>query len=206
MSLTAKHQVINAAMAHMGEPGFESILTDPPGATLSKVLGQLDGVAGVEQFALSRHPWLCALRYATLAPVSSPPANWKWSRLFQLPDTFVKLWVLDGADIPYEVGTETFGSPSPALRKVIRCNEASIRVAYTERLAYEAYTPDLCNYIALELAGRTMGPLKSDYEGAARLRQAAEAALAAAESGEAGQHADEEGLVTAGLNELRATI
>lgn len=201
MTLTAKNDVINTAMAHLGEPGFTAIDTDPPGAALAKVLGQLDGRAGVEQFALSRHPWLCALSYATLAPLSSPPANWKWSKLFVLPDTFVKMWVVDGDDVPFEVGTETI---SGQVKKVVRCDEGSLRVCYSELKAYEAYTPDLCNYMALLLASRTAGPLKNDYDGAKRLAALASDALLQAMGGEAGQYSDPDVMFASGFAALRA--
>lgn len=199
--MTAKNEVINTAMAHLGEPGFTSIDTDPPGAALAKVLGQLDGRAGVEQFALSRHPWLCALSYATLAPVTTPPANWNWSKLFVLPDTFVKMWVLDGEDVPFEVGTEVISSQ---VKKVVRCDEASINICFSERKDYEAYTPDLANYMALLLASRTAGPLKSDYDGAKRLAALASDALMDAMRGEAGQYAEQAVMFSSGFAVLRA--
>jgi hypothetical protein len=202
MTLTAKNEVINTAMAHLGEPGFSAIDTDPPGAALAKVLGQLDGRAGVEQFALSRHPWLCALSYTTLAPAVSPPTNWKWKNLFILPDTFVKMWVVDGDDVPFEVGTEVISS---AVKKVVRCDEAALRIAFSERKAWEAYSPDLCNYMALLLAARTAGPLKNDYDGAARLTRQADEALQMAMGGEAGQYLEPEVMFASGFAALRAS-
>ncbi|PZQ63355.1 MAG: hypothetical protein DI570_09185 [Phenylobacterium zucineum] len=202
MTTTAKQQVVNAAMAHLGEPGFSDITQDPPSAALAKVLGQLDGKAGAEFYALSRHPWLCAMSYATLPPTNDVPANWKWSRHFLLPDTAVKLWAIDGLaqDTPYELGTASVGGQE---RQVIRCNLDALNVAYIERKPFEAYSADLCNYIAYLLASRTAGPLKSDQEGAVRLKREAEAALAEAKTGEAGQHHDAEALFGGGLADLR---
>lgn len=202
MTTTARQEVVNAAMAHLGEPGFDDITEDPPGAALAKVLAQLDGRAGVEMWALARQPWLCALSYLSLSPAVSPPANWKWANLFILPDTFVKMWHLDGEGVAFEVGTETI---SGAVKKVVRANEAALDVCFTERKAFEAYTPDLCNVMAFMLASRTAGPLKSDYEAARRLKADAEDALAMALTGEAGQHADQEPMFTAGFAALRST-
>lgn len=190
MATTAKQEVVNAAMAHLGEPPFDDITQDPPGARLQKVLGQLEGRAGVEAWALGRHPWLCALSYLTLAPVavSDPPdpavTNWKWGYTFVLPDTFVRMWEVDGCGA-YEVGSAVIGGQA---KKVVRANASSLNVAFTEARPFEAYTTDLCNVIALMLASRSAGPLKSDYEAAARLSKQADAAVAEAMTGEANQH------------------
>ncbi|ODT88109.1 hypothetical protein [Phenylobacterium sp. SCN 70-31] len=201
---TVKQEVVNAAMAHMGEPGFEDIGQDPPSAALVKVLAQLDGRAGAERRALSRHPWLCALSYLTLAPVSPAPTNWKWANAFLLPQTAVKVWEVDGPpDLAYEIGTETVGGSE---RSVIRANVGSLRVSFSEVKPYEAYSADLCNYIAFLLASRAIGPLKSDYEGAARLKKDAEAAALEAMSGEAGQHGGEDPRLASGLADLRRRV
>lgn len=190
MTDTAKTDLVNKAMAHMGEPGFTTIATDPPGATLAKVLGQLDGRFGAERLALARHPWLCALSYASLEPVSSPPTNWKWTNLFTLPDTFVKMWAVDGEDTPFEVGTETIEGQ---LKNVVRANAATLDVCFSEQKGFDAYTPDLGEYMALLLASKTVGPLKSDYDAARRLAKEAADQAVMAMSAEANQYHDQDG-------------
>jgi hypothetical protein len=206
MTETAKQSVVNAAMAHLGEPTFADITADPPDAALAKVLAQLEGPAGVEAWALSRHPWLVALTYVTLPPISPKPTNWKWANAFLLPVTFVKLWELDGFafETPYEIGTETV---SGQVRAVLRCDLSSVSIAYTEKKGYDAYAknPDLMNAMALELAARSAGPLKSDYEAAARLKKLANEAMLEAMSGEAGQHQPLETL-HGGLSSLRMSV
>jgi hypothetical protein len=205
MTLTAKTQTVNTAMAHLGEPAFAAIDTDPPGSALAKVLGQLEGPAGVEAWALSRHPWLCALTYATLAPDGTITGNWKWTNAFLLPTTFARLWTVDGEDVPFELGSAVV---STAERRVIWSNEASLNVAFAEVKPYEAYSPDLCGLIALKLAARTAGPLKSDAALAAKLDDRATAALLEAQGGEAGQFCDDDGdqVFARSLSALRATV
>lgn len=206
MTTTAKTELVNAAMAHLGEPPFETISPDVPDAALVKVLAQLDGPSGAERYCLARHPWLCALSYATLAPSVGISANWKWTNHFLLPTTAVKLWDVEGlsggTDTAYEAGTETV---SATLRQVIRSNEAGLYVAYTEAKGFEAYSAELSNYMAFVLAARTSGPLKSDYEGAERLMRSAREYLAEAMGGEAGQHGGEDPRVRHSLAELRAS-
>lgn len=200
---TVKQEVVNAAMAHLGEPPFEDIAEDPASATLAKVLAQLEGKAGAERQALSRHPWLCALTYATLTPIAPAPTNWKWANAFLLPATFVKLWEVDGLDVPFEVGTRDV---SGTIQTVIWSDRTSLKVSYTEAKDYDAYSPDLCAYLALLLASRTAGPLKSDYQLADRLRVQARDALIDAQTGEAGQHFAQETPMAGGLANVRELI
>lgn len=201
MSDAIKLEVVNAAMAHLGEPPFESLEPAGPDARLQKVLGQLDGRLGAFLTALARHPWLCMLTYATLAPAARA-GSWQWDKVFDLPDSFVKLWRLDAlADEPFEVGTELVEG---AIRKVLRANLASVNVAFTEAKAYEAITPDLAHYMGLELAARTAGPLQGDRQLAARLREEAKTALAEAAGGEAGQSRDPDPPFAGGFAGLRA--
>lgn len=202
MTLTAKNELINNAMAHLGEPGFTAVDTDPPGAALAKVLGQLDGPGGARRTALAQHPWLFSLRYAALSPAARN-GNWKWSKVFDLPATFVKMWHVEGDDVAFEVGTELV---SGQMKRVIRSDEAALNVCYAEDVPYEADDPQFSNYLGLLLAARTAGPLKSDYDGAKRLAMAAKDALFEAMGGEAGQHRDQEALFSSGFAELRAQV
>lgn len=205
MTLTAKTQVINTAMAHLGEPGFDAIDADPPGAALAKVLGQLDGPAGVEAWALRRHPWLCALTYATLAPEGTFAGHWKWTYRFLLPATFARLWVLDGDNVPFEVGPAIVSGQE---RRAVYCNESSIDVCYAETRDYEAYTSDLCNLIAWKLAARTAGPLKSDAALGAKCEEQAARALGEAMGGEAGEFRDDDAdtLLAGSLGTVRERV
>lgn len=205
MTTTAKTDVVNAAMAHMGEPPFETIAPAIPSAALVKVLGQLEGRAGTELHALSRHPWLCALSYASLSPSLTIPANWKWAYAFALPATFVKMWAVNpyAAD-PEPYSVESYVDGEGAVSWCVRANVAALDVAFTEQKPFEAYSPDLCNYIGFKLAARTAGPLKGDYDGARRLEADAERALGEAVTGEAGQHHDDQALAPGGFAALRA--
>jgi hypothetical protein len=199
MTLTAKHEALNQAMAHLGEPPFDAIDTDPPGARLQKVLAQLDGRAGVEQWVLARRPWACAMRYATLSPSDALTPPWRFKYAFVLPTTCVSLWMVDG-NPAYHQGTATV---SATMRKVIYSDEASLNVAYVEQLDYEAYTPDLLGVIAWELAARTAGPLQNKTEGVVmRLQKKARDALIEAQSGEFGAFVDDDAFVS-GFAELR---
>lgn len=199
MTLTAKTELVNAAMAHLGEAPFETIDDDPPGARLAKVLGQLDGRAGVETWALSRRPWLCALRYATLSPTDDVTPPWRFDNAFLLPTTTVGLWLVEDSPA-YHAGTALV---SGSMRKVIYSSEASLNVAYVEQLDFEAYTPDLLNVMAWELAARTAGPLQNATEGLIlRLQKKARDALMEAMSGEFGGFEDPDPFIS-GFAELR---
>lgn len=199
MTLTAKTELVNAAMAHLGEAPFATIDDDPPGARLAKVLGQLDGRAGVEMWALSRRPWLCALRYATLSPSEDVATIWRFDNAFLLPVTAVGLWLVEDGPA-YHQATALV---SAAMRKVIYSSETSLNVAYVEQLDFEAYTPDLLNVMAWELAARTAGPLQNATEGIIlRLQRKAREALAEAMSGEFGGFEDADPFVS-GFAELR---
>lgn len=182
MTADAKTAVVNAAMAHLGEAPFDSITADPQPPKLTKALGQLDGPAGVEMWALSRHPWLCALAYQQLSPTPNL-SDWKWPYYFVLPDSFVKLFGCSAG--AFEMGRANVGG---AWKKVLRCADASVNVSFTENRDFEAYDPDVCNFMAFELAARCAGPIQDDGQKAEALHGKALEMLAWAESGEANQH------------------
>lgn len=206
MTDTAKTELVNAAMAHLGEPPFESVDADPPPARLVKVLAQLDGRAGVEYWALSRRPWLCAIRYATLTPSGDVDGNWRFENAFLLPATCVGLWLVKDADLcdvtAYQQGT---AEVSAQQRKVIYSDEATLNVACVEAVDYEAYSHDLLAVMAWELAARTAGPLQNATEGVVlRYQKKAREALQEAASGEFASFEDAAPVAT-GFATLRLT-
>jgi hypothetical protein len=199
MTATAKTELVNTAMAHLGEPAFADITQDPPSAALAKVLAQLNGRAGVEQWAIARHSWLCCQTYATLT-AAARAGNWRWPKVFDLPATAVKLYMVDGEGIEYEVGTDVVSS---VVKPVIWSTEASLDVCYAEAKGFEAYSPDLLNVMAWELASRCAGPLQNDGAKAVKLHQNAIEALAMAQSGEAGQWGGEDPAIPSTFASLR---
>lgn len=198
MTDTAKTALANNALAHLGEDRIDDITLDPPSPRIAKILGQLDGPAGVHAWAIKRHPWLCALTYQTLSPTPDL-SNWKWLYVFALPDTFSRLWECTSSS--FQVGTLTDGAG--ATIKVVFSNDATLDVAYTELRPFEAYDTDVAAVIAYELASRTAGPIKNDYELAARLHEKAKEAIDMAQGAEAGQHGSDQAMVPSVLAQAR---
>lgn len=200
MSSAAKTSLVNSILAHLGEIEVTSLELDPPPARLTKVLAQLDGDAGSELWMLARHPWLTALSYSTLQ-ATVRAGNWKWQFVFDLPDSYVKLWTCS-ADA-YEAGTEVLDTG--AVKKVIRANVASLDVAYTERKGFEAYGADILHAMALYTAGRVAGPLQDNYAKGAALKKEGLDAIASAKTGEANQQFGDCPPMPSGLATLRAS-
>lgn len=201
MTDMAKQQLINTAMAHLGEPGFTDIDADPPPEKLVKTLAQLDGAAGVKATALERHPWFCAMAYLELDPAARA-GNWQWPYVFDLPGDFRKLWLVQGQAAPYELGLDIVGG---APRRVIRArSEATLRIGYTFDAPYEALTARLMLAMSYDLAARTAGGLQEDRRKGVNLAQMAEREYAAAASGEAADFGGEDPVFGSTFADLRA--
>lgn len=195
----AKLNLINAALAHLGEPGFASLDLDPLPPKLTKVLAQLDGPAGVYEWVLARHPWLCALEYETL-PAANRGGNWMFATVFDLPQGFVKLWTVEGCG-PYEIGTATVGGQE---RKVLRTDSGGpVNIGYTKAKAHEAMSADVLAAMAFELAGRCAGPVAANAKLGLELRKEAGIKLREAMDGEAGQHGGSDPVAPSGFERLR---
>lgn len=202
MTDLVKQQLINTALAHLGEPGFDDIDADPQPEKLFKTLAQLDGSAGVKAKALERHPWFCALAYAELDPAARA-GNWRWSHVFDLPNDFAKLWLVQGTDLEYERGTDIVSSVPKA---VIRAKTAGpLKVAYAFDAPYEALTAMLLNAMSFDLAARVAGPLQEDRRKGRDLEAKAEAAYAQAATNEAADFGGEDPLFTSTFADLRAS-
>lgn len=202
MTDTVKQQLINTALAHLGEPGFDDIDADPQPEKLFKTLAQLDGAAGVKAKALERHPWFCALAYAELEPAERA-GNWRWPYVFDLPADFAKLWMVQGTALPYERGVDIV---SGATKAVIRAQTAGpLQVAYTFAAPYEALSAMLLNAMSFDLAARVAGPVQEDRRKGRDLKAEAEMAYAQAVSNEAADFGGEDPLITSTFAQLRAS-
>lgn len=196
----AKLELVNAALAHLGEPGFTSLDVDPPPPKLAKALAQLDGAVGVYRVGLARHPWLCALTYKEL-PAASRAGTWKHATVYDLPSDLVKVWEIDG-DLPYEVGVETVEGQE---KKVLRTNATgALKIAYTAEKPHEAMTPEVLAFMAYELAARLAGPIQSNARLGLELAKKAEVKLREAQDGEVGQHWQDDEVAPSGFAALRA--
>lgn len=199
---TVKQQLINTALAHLGEPGFDDIDADPQPEKLFKTLAQLDGAAGVKAAALERHPWFCALAYAELEPAERA-GNWRWPYVFDLPGDFAKLWMVDGPELPYERGVDIV---SGATKAVIRAQTTGpLQVAYTFDAPYEALSAMLLKAMSFDLAARVAGPVQEDRRKGRDLTKEAEVAYAQAASSEAADFGGEDPLMTSTFAQLRAS-
>lgn len=196
MPITAKTTVINTALAHLGEPTFDDIEQAPAPSNLAKALAHVDLA---RDWALSRHPWLCALVHASIDPAARA-GNWKYPYVFELPATAIRLWEVANA-CKFMKGSEDVAG---AMKVVIWADTAGpLDVAYVDRLAWEAYSADLINVMAYELAGRLAGPIQGDLALGREMHGKAVEMLALAEGSEGGEEGGQDPIFPSGFAALR---
>lgn len=196
MTVTAKTKVINVALAHLGEPGFDDIEVSPTPPKLAKVLQQIDLA---EEWVLRRHNWLCALTYASLDP-STASGNWKYPYVYDLPASYIRMCEVNtfGA---HQVITQTVGDVTT--RVLLHSSAGPVNIAYVERKNWEAYDSDLCNVIGYELASRCAGPIQEDEAKAEKFRRKALEMLGYAMSAEHGEEGDQDPVISSPYLALR---
>jgi hypothetical protein len=197
MTSVVKTAIINAALSHLGEPGYADIDESPPPPKLAKALAQIDLA---QAWVLRRHPWLSCMEYLTLNP-SGRTGNFKFSKVYDLPESVIRIWAIhDGGKCAK--GTQTV---SGAEKQVIFSDAAGpIYVEAVVRRPWEAHDPDLQNVISYELAARLAGPIQDNAELAARLRREAATMMGLAEGAESGEWGGDALLVESGFAGLRA--
>lgn len=196
MPITAKSKVINAALAHLGEPGYDDIEAAPAPPKLAKALAQIEFV---QDWVLRRHPWVCTLVYASLARADRP-GNWKYPNMFELPASAVRVWeVASGGK--WVKGSETVGG---AEKIVIWAETAGpLDLSYVDRKTWESYDADVTNVMAYELAARLAGPIQDNAMLSAHLHKAALELLALAQGAEGGEEGGQDVIFQSNFAALR---
>ncbi len=196
MTVTAKTKVINTALGHLGEPGFEDIEVSPTPPKLVKVFQQIDLAL---DWVLRRHGWLCAQTYLEMDP-STQAGNWKYPYVYELPADYVRMWEVNTSGA-HEVGSMMISGA--AKRVLLHTSPGPVYISYIARKDWEAYDPDLLNVLAYVLAARCAGPIQDDDAKANRLQQKAEQMLGMAMSSEHGEQGDQDPVFTSPYQALR---
>lgn len=197
MTATAKSKVINAALSHIGEEGYDDIDVSPAPPKLAKVLAQIDLA---QDWVLRGAPWLACMTYAQIDRANRD-GNWKYPYVYDLPATYLRLWEM-GTACKYQVGRETVDD---AEKVVIWADSAGpLNVAYVERKAWEAYDAHLLNVISYELASRIAGPIQDDDAKAERMHQKAVMLIGMAFGAEAQEEGGQDPVIPSNFAALRA--
>lgn len=194
--------IFNAAFTHLGEPIVAEFGDGPKPPNVVKALAMWDMAL---EAALCRAPWLCALESRSL-PADPAPLNgdWRYSAAFTCPGGTLKVWaVQNGHCFAWQAATAV--DAENAVRQVIRANaEGPLNVDLIMRRRAEALSPLLADALALELASRLAGPIKSDLALGRKLKGDAMDAYAAAMGSEASQIGGQEPTIPFGLTAARA--
>lgn len=161
------------------------------------------------EVVLHRHGWCCALTYATLSPMATPPANFRYAAAFQCPGDFVRIWEVanpfdDGANVSVVPPGDVYLSPDPdfypeerwqlntidtsqGAQSVILTADAlsSLNICYVRLASWGALDPHLRDAIAFDMAARAGFSVGGVDPG--KLEKAAEAKILAAISVDATQ-------------------
>ena len=196
MPITAKSKVINAALAHLGEPGYDDIEVAPAPPKLAKALAQIEFV---QDWVLRRHPWVCTLVYASIERANRA-GNWKYPYVFELPATALRVWEIADS-IKWVRGSETVG----LAEKIVIWTDSAwpLDLSYVDRKTWESYDADVTNVMAYELASRLAGPIQDDAMLAARLHKSALEMLALAQGADGTEEGGQDPIFPSGFAQLR---
>lgn len=200
-----KLYVVNQALAWLGEEAEDNL---DPTKTRNATRKVLRHAEQARDAVLERHPWLCALTYAQIAPSANLPAIWKYAYTFEMPDDFIRLFsVPDGAfsDTPgltYFQPSISFATTAPwtlgsadkagvAVKVVFSRSAGPLMLEYVRRLEWNALPPSLIDGISLELAARACQPVNGSVERAEALAKAAGAKLMIAQGIDGMQEGDQ---------------
>ncbi len=193
----SKTDLVNLALAHMGEESFDSIALDPPPPKLAKILGQYEDAV---DWVLRRHPWLCTLEYLSLT-LSNQAGNWKFPYIYELPKGSIRVWEVKAA-CKYSVGTLL--DEDGAVRHVLFATASTtVNVAVGVRRPPEAFNPDVYTAASYELAARAAGPITNDPEIVNRCAKRAREAIPLGQGAEATEQGGEDPLIHFGLTQVR---
>lgn len=158
---------------------------------------------------LHRHGWCCALTYVTLAPMATPPANFRYAAAFQCPGDFVRVWEVanpfdDGTQVSVVPPQDYFMTPDPnfypeerwqlvtvdtdqGAQSMILTADAldTLNLCYVRRAGWGALDPHLRDAIAFDMAARAGFSVGGMDPG--KLEKAAETKILAAISVDATQ-------------------
>lgn len=223
MSDVAKIKIVNTALAQLGKEPVADLSAQSLAASVA-VVKLLRHLPSSHETVLRRHGWLCALEYATLAPVIiAGYVNWKYPSVYQLPGDGLRVWTVydpcaffggfslgpGGCGLPqlaegraWEAGT--FETPfGPA--KVIRSGAcAALPVAYVRRASYDALDEHVRDAVAYDLAARAAYDIKGDLGLQGRLEAKAEQRVMLAISVDSSQEGEQAPLAPSIPAALRA--
>jgi hypothetical protein len=196
----AATQLINQALAHMGEDPVNDLGADPAPERLRKVLPWFH--SGIEA-VLKRHGWHCALEYVTLSPGADAPANWRWPVSYVVPEGCLRLWRVERATA-WERGR--WIREDGAVLEVIRAAEGGpLNLAYVAKRRPEAIDSHVIDAIALEIAARACETISGSEERGDKLRRLARDALLSAIGLDGADGRNDEGPVPDRVADLRGT-
>lgn len=168
-------QLINQALAHMGEDPVLDLGADPAPERLRKVLPWLQPSIDA---VLRKHGWHCALEYVTLSPSADVPANWRWPVAYVAPEGCLRFWQVERTTA-WERGR--WVRPDGAAVDVVRAAECGpLNVACVVRRPAAALDTHLIDAIALEIAARACETISGSEERGDKLRRLASDAVLSA--------------------------
>lgn len=185
--------VINTALGATGkEPLID--LTAPTLAGSAAAQKLMRSIEPAREAVLSRHGWLCALEYPTLAPWAPPAAyvNWRYPAAYLLPGDALRVWEVGGdcdpaapdGSLRWEVGTfETEASARQVLRvtsswcAAVADPAGNLPISYVRRANWASLPGHMADAIAYETAARQAFSITGDKGLAKDLKQQAEMSL-----------------------------
>lgn len=204
--MSTEADILNDALAHLGEEATNSLDPANASAAVRKVLRFMQRARDA---VLERHGWTDALEYVTL-PRADEPGDWKYLYRFGLPGDALRVWTvfISGTDIEpkWLQGTRVkLANGAPSEGRVIRCDsEGPLDVAYVRRIGWSVIPTYLVNPIALQLAALACQPINGSVERAKELQALADVAIASAKGIDGTLQGGEDPLLPSHLAAIRA--
>ena len=196
----ARTDLINRALAYLGEDPVLSASEDPAPERLRKLSPQVDPAIDA---VLKRHGWHCALEYVTLNPSPDVPVNWRWPAAYVAPEGFLRAWAVQRLTA-WERGR--YVRADGATLDIIRAAEGGpLNLAYVARRRPEALDSHLIDAIALEVAARACEPMNGSRERGDQLRRATTEAVLSAIGADGGDGRSDVGPIPDRVADLRST-
>lgn len=210
MADVAQVSVMNKALFQLGnEPVTD--LSDASLAQSNAAVKLLRVMDDSRKTILHRHGWVCALTYATLAPMASPPANFRYAAAFQCPGDFLRVWEVpnpfeDGVNSSVIPAGDFYGWADPnfypverwQLNTIENANGATsvivtkdalstLNLVYVRFASWAALDPHVSDAVAYDMAARGCYSVNGDQSAATKLEKIAEQRVLAAISVDATQ-------------------
>lgn len=192
--------LINEALAHLGEDPIDDAAADPAPARLRKLSAHIQPAIDA---VLSRHGWLCALEYLTLSPSADVPGNWQFAHAYVAPEGALKFWTV-ARSTAWERGV--FVAADQSARKIVRAVEPGpLNVACIVRRPVHAIDRHVLDAIALEIAARAAEPINGSSERGDKLTRAATQAILSAMGVDGSDSRADQGAIQDRVGDLRRT-